>query len=194
MSLRWHFKVTLALAYLCLNIIILLNVNIYAIVSHHTQTKNVIIQQPLITTICVNRFHQSRTGRLSKNTAYVLCNRCTILTAIDGQLIVLILHIGSSINSGHYISIGKVGDIWFDCDDVKITKIELNNFCNSNTVYMLFYKRNTWWKHLKAIGLVKWIEEKSSILHGQQVPPEDLFLLLTLFHIFGSLAFVSYCC
>ncbi len=27
--------------------------------------QNVIIQQPLITTICVNRFHQSRTGRLS---------------------------------------------------------------------------------------------------------------------------------
>ncbi len=37
--------------------------------SHTNQ--NVIIQQPLITTICVNRFHQSKTGRLSKNTAYV---------------------------------------------------------------------------------------------------------------------------
>ncbi len=47
----------------------------------------------------------------------------------------------------------KVGDIWFECD-VKITKIEFTHFCNSNTVYMLFYKRSTWWKHLRSIGLV----------------------------------------
>ncbi len=47
------------------------------------------------------------------------------------------LNKGSSTNSGHYISMVKVGDI---CDDVKITKIEYNNFCNFNTVYMLFYK------------------------------------------------------
>ncbi len=60
--------------------------------------QNVIIQQPLITTICVNRFHQSRTGRLSKNTAYILCNRSVSLTDFDGQLIGLILHKGSSTN------------------------------------------------------------------------------------------------
>ncbi len=41
--------------------------------SHTNQ--NVIIQQPLITTIFVNRFHKSRTARLCKHTAYVLCNR-----------------------------------------------------------------------------------------------------------------------
>ncbi len=33
------------------------------------RNKSVIIQQPLITTICVNKCHQSRTGRLIKNTA-----------------------------------------------------------------------------------------------------------------------------
>ncbi len=102
--------------------------------SHTNQ--NVIIQQPLITTTCVNRFHQSRTGRLS-------------LIDFDSQLMGLILHKGSSTNSGHYISMVKVGDIWFECDDVKITKIEFNYFCNSNTVYMLFYKRSTRSKHLK---------------------------------------------
>ncbi len=32
-----------------------------------------------------------------------------------------------------------MGDIWFECDYVKITKMELNHFCKSNTVYMLFY-------------------------------------------------------
>ncbi len=51
--------------------------------SHTNQ--NVIIQQPLITSICVNRFHQSRTGRLSKNTAHILCNRSISLTSIDGS-------------------------------------------------------------------------------------------------------------
>ncbi len=127
---------TLALAYLCLNIIILLNFVIYA-------NQNVIIQQPLITTICVNRFHQSRAGRLTKNTAYVLCNRSISLTDFDGQLIGLILHKGSSTNSGHFLSMVRVGDIWFECDDVKITKIEFNHFCVSNAVYILFYKRST---------------------------------------------------
>ncbi len=102
-----------------------------------------IIQQPLITIICVNRFHQSRTGRLSKNIAHVLCNRSISLTDFDGQLMCLILHKGSSTNSGHYISMVKVGDIWFECDHLKITKIDFNHICNSNTVYMLFYKRST---------------------------------------------------
>ncbi len=34
----------------------------------------------------------------------------------------------------------KFGDICFECDNVKIIKIEFNNFCTSDTVYMLFYK------------------------------------------------------
>ncbi len=66
----------------------------------------------------------------------------------------LILYKGLSTNSGHYIFMVKVGDIWFECDDVKITKIEFNHFCNSNAVYMLFYKRSTRWKHLRGVGLV----------------------------------------
>ncbi len=81
----------------------------------------------LITTTCINRFHQSRTGRLTKNTVYILCNRSISLTDFDGQLMGLLLHKRLSINSGHYISMVKVGDIWFECDDVTITKIEFNN-------------------------------------------------------------------
>ncbi len=65
----------------------------------------------------------------------------------------LILLKGLSTNSGHYISMVNVGVRWFECDDVKITKIEFNHFCNSDTVHMLFYKRRTWWKHLRCIGL-----------------------------------------
>ncbi len=115
---------------------------------------NVVIQQSLITTICVNIFHQWRTGRLSKNTEYILCNSSISFKDFNGQLIGLILHKGLSTNSGHNISMVKVGEIWFEFYDVKITKIEFNKFCNSYTVYKLFYKRSTWWKHLRGIGLV----------------------------------------
>ncbi len=87
----------------------------------HTN-QNAIIQQPLITTICVNRFHQSRTSSLTKNTTYILCNRSISLTDFDSQLIGVILHKGSSTNSVHYVSMVKVGNICFQCDDVKITK------------------------------------------------------------------------
>ncbi len=52
-----------------------------------------------------------------------MCNRPIGLTDFDGQLMGLILDKGSFTNSGHYISMVKVDDIWFECDDVKITKI-----------------------------------------------------------------------
>ncbi len=62
-------------------------------------------------------------------------NRSISLTDFEGQLIGFILYNRLSTNSGHYISMVKVGDIWFECDDVTITKIEFNTFCNSDTVY-----------------------------------------------------------
>ncbi len=61
--------------------------------SHTNQ--NVISQQPLITTICINIFHQSKTGRLTKNT---LWNSSISLTNFEGQLVGLILHKDSSTN------------------------------------------------------------------------------------------------
>ncbi len=64
------------------------------------------------------------------------------LTEFHIQLMGLILHKGSTTNTSHYISIVQVGDIWFECDEVKITTLEFNKFCNSNIVYMLFYKFN----------------------------------------------------
>ncbi len=54
----------------------------------------------------------------------ILCNRSTCLTYFDGQLMGLILHKGLSTNSGHCISIVKIGDIWYEYGDVKITQIE----------------------------------------------------------------------
>ncbi len=65
-----------------------------------------------------------------------------------------------------------------------ISKIEFNNFCSSNNVYMLFYKRSVCQKHLRGIGLVPmdatcWVSWGEGIkLHIQHVPPEDLFRCL----------------
>ncbi len=47
-------------------------------------------------------------------------------------------------NLGHYISMIKSSDIWYQCDDVKILRIEFHTFNDfKNTVYMLFYKGST---------------------------------------------------
>ncbi len=119
---------------------------------------------------CVNRFHQSKTGRLSKNTAYIMCNRSISISDFDGQLMGLILHKGLSTKSGKYLSIVKVCDIWFECYVVKITKIEFRHFCNYNTVYMLFYLRSTWWKHLRGIWLIP-IHATCWVSWGESIEP-----------------------
>ncbi len=46
----------------------------------------------------------------------------------DSQMMCLILHKGSSTNPDYYLSMIKVGDIWFEYDHVKITKTEFNYF------------------------------------------------------------------
>ncbi len=38
----------------------------------------------------------------------------------------LILNKGSFTNMDHYMFMVKVGDIWYECDNVKITRIEFN--------------------------------------------------------------------
>ncbi len=133
------------------------------------------------------RFHQSTTGRLTKNTEYILCNRSISLTDFDVQLVGFILHKGLSTNSGHYLSMVKFCEIWFECDDVKIIKIEFNHFCKSNTVYVILQK-----KHMMEMFkghcacpngccLFKEFEEKAPKLHTQQVPPEDLLPCIAYF-------------
>ncbi len=138
------------------------------------------------------------------NRAYVLCNRYVSLTYFDSQLMGLILLKGSFTNSGHYLSMVKDGDILFECDDVKIIKIEFSHFCNFNTVHMLFYKWCIWWKHLRGIGLflmdaaywVSWGED-IEICSSLRPPSVHCFLSFTfatfliLWHLFPAASSVS---
>ncbi len=123
----------------------------------HDTMKNIwlcisFIQQHLITTICVNIFQQSRNGRLTKNTAYILYNRSFSLTLTIIWWVLFCIKV-SSTNSGHYLSIVKVCDICCECDDVNILKLRLT-FCVTLILFILFYKRGRLWKHLRGIELV----------------------------------------
>ncbi len=76
-----------------------------------------------------------------EHVAYILYNhenRFVSLLDFEGHLMGLILQKEISANSGHYLSIIIICGIWNECDDVKTTRIEFNNFHNLNTVYMLF--------------------------------------------------------
>ncbi len=99
----------------------------------------------------------------------------------------LILHKGSSTNTGHYLSMVKVDDIWFEYDDVKITKIEFNHFCNSNTYFTKeAYDGNI----LRVIELipvdtaccVSWGEGMKTP-NTQQIPSEHLLPCIVYFHL-----------
>ncbi len=79
----------------------------------------------------------------------------------------------------------KVGDIWFEYDDVKIIIFDFNHFCNSNIVYVILQK-----------------EDMMETFKGHWACPKGC-LLKTSFHalltfiyfdyLLYSLAFVSCC-
>ncbi len=75
--------------------------------------------------------------------------------------------------------------------DIKITRIKFNNFYNLNTVYMLFYKRRIWWKHLKDIGLIPMDDTCWVSWYGIETPYSigSSWRLLV-----SSLTFINFCC
>ncbi len=89
------------------------------------------------------------TGRLTKNTACVT-GLSAFNTDFEGQLMGLILHKWSSINFGHYMSMVKVGGIWYQYGGVKITRIEFN-ICGNLNVWMII---NLLFVHLEIAYLI----------------------------------------
>lgn len=71
---------------------------------------------------------------------YIYGNETDISTRAMYKLTGVICHIGS-LQGGHYYAFCKNidDDTWFLCDDINISKVELNNVLNCNNAYMLFY-------------------------------------------------------
>ncbi len=71
---------------------------------------------------------------------------------------------------------------------VKITKIEFNHFCKSNSVYMLLYKRSTWWKHWACPNGCRLLNDLRKRHRNSRI---NKFLPKTSFH--ALLTFICFC-
>ena len=109
----------------------------------HHDTKHKVVktiwQQPFFTIIRINRFRQLNTGRIHKNTANILCNDNIVTPGFKGKLIAMINHKGTYINSGHYVSLVKSSNQWFECNDSIITSTNFTDICSSKDTYIAFY-------------------------------------------------------
>ncbi len=113
----------------------------------------------------------------------------------------LILHKDLSTNSGHYISMVKVGDIWFECDDVKITKMGFNNFCNSDTVYVILQMKHMmetfkgYWAGPNRFGLLSELRRRhgNSILNRFLLKSSYCLLSITFVTFLIQWPYVSFC-
>ncbi len=74
------------------------------------------------------------------------------------------------------------------CEDVKIIKIKFNNF--SDTVYMLFYRRNTRRKHLRCIWQVLLDDSELKRMYWNSILNRSL--LKTSFHYLLSFTFLIF--
>ena len=79
----------------------------------HTTCDN-ICQQPKVTIVSINRFHQLSSHSFMKNRTVVYC--------------------------GHYTSIVRVDNIWYSCNDNVVSVInDIDDILHSKDVYLLFY-------------------------------------------------------
>ena len=52
-----------------------------------------------------------------------------------------VFHKGTSTENGHYTSVVKSDNIWYDCNDHMVRSIKYTEFCASKEVYMAFYRK-----------------------------------------------------
>ena len=111
----------------------------------NTNTKHHIIkkiwQQPNICILRMNRFKQLRSGRVHKDSSTILCNDKLDIPDFKAKLISVIFHKGVTKDSGHYISVIRSAEKWYECNDHKIRSIDFTEFCCSKEVYILFYHK-----------------------------------------------------
>ena len=105
----------------------------------HT-VQQTISQQPTITTIRINRFHQSGYGRISKQLGQITISEYITLDDFRAKLIAMVLHMGTAISNGHYTSLVNWDEDWYLCNDNSVSKVEFDHFSMSKEVYLLFYQ------------------------------------------------------
>ena len=105
------------------------------------QVSRTIWQQPNICIFIINRFKQLNTGRVHKNSSTVYCDYMLNLPHFKAQLMAAIFHKGATKDSGHYISVIRSADKWYECNDHNIKRIEFKDFCSSKEVYIMFYQK-----------------------------------------------------
>ena len=99
---------------------------------------NNFIQSPQNLVIVINRFLQLD-GRVVKNRSHVQFH--TNITEIFGsyQLLGVIHHHGTSLNSGHYTNTIYINDMFYSCNDHKIAPSECIQ--DSGSAYIVFYRK-----------------------------------------------------
>ena len=95
-------------------------------------------QPPEILVLVISRFGNNSSN--DKNRDCILIGKELILSSLRYELIGSIHHHGRSIASGHYTSNIFYPDLAFLCNDNQI--LPLDNFQQSDSVYMVFYARN----------------------------------------------------
>jgi ubiquitin C-terminal hydrolase len=78
------------------------------------------------------------------NILLCMSNYCIVLSKIKYKLIAVIVHIGSTIHSGHYVCYINDNNIWYRCDDNSVQRVN-DAFLNPNRYinelpYVLLYK------------------------------------------------------
>ena len=59
------------------------------------------------------------------------------------RLYALVLHLGRSMGSGHYVAVVRIADdLWYRCDDEEVTQVSKEQAMGYQTeAYLLFYER-----------------------------------------------------
>ncbi len=70
----------------------------------------------------------------AKNSSIVHSNDKLLVPNFKAQLMAAIFHQGATKDSGHYISVIRSTDKWYECNDHNIKSVEFKDFCSSKEV------------------------------------------------------------
>lgn len=83
----------------------------------------------------------------NKKTNYFRFNNTINLNRINFEKIGYIIHLGKSVNSGHYIAIIKKNRTWYQANDSRIEEIDINTIDKTYFPSLVFYKRENYYNN-----------------------------------------------